>query len=100
MYWLRKTQIRRNAQWLCALAVLLVSTITSLRAADTGAISGAIFDPSGAPIADAIIRAREVSTGEGLILFPDALFEADFSVIHQSECSSPAPGSFENGYWL
>ena len=34
---------------------------------------------------DAIIRAREVSTGDGLILFPDALFEADFSVIHQSD---------------
>lgn len=28
---------------------------------------------------DAIIRVREISQGEGLILFPDALFEADFA---------------------
>ena len=34
---------------------------------------------------DAIIRARAVSTEDGLILFPDALFEADFSVIEQSD---------------
>ena len=34
---------------------------------------------------DAIVRARDVSTGDGLILFPDALFEADFSVIESSD---------------
>jgi glucose-1-phosphate thymidylyltransferase len=34
---------------------------------------------------DAIIRARDVSRDDGLVLFPDALFEADFSVINQSD---------------
>ena len=34
---------------------------------------------------DAIIRARDISRDDGLILFPDALFEADFSVIESSD---------------
>ena len=34
---------------------------------------------------DALIRAREIATGDALILFPDMLFEADFSVIGQSD---------------
>jgi glucose-1-phosphate thymidylyltransferase len=34
---------------------------------------------------DAIIRARGISNSDGLILFPDALFEADFSVIESAD---------------
>lgn len=34
---------------------------------------------------DAIIRARDISLKDGLILFPDMLFEADFSVIERSD---------------
>lgn len=34
---------------------------------------------------DAIIRARDISQEDGLILFPDMLFEADFSVIERSD---------------
>ena len=34
---------------------------------------------------DAIVRAREAVTGSALILFPDMLFETDFSVIDQSD---------------
>lgn len=34
---------------------------------------------------DAIIRARDISRDDGLILFPDMLFEADFSIIDRSD---------------
>jgi glucose-1-phosphate thymidylyltransferase len=34
---------------------------------------------------DAIIRARDISQDDALILFPDMLFEADFSVINTSD---------------
>ena len=34
---------------------------------------------------DAIIRARDISRDDALILFPDMLFEADFSVIDRSD---------------
>ena len=34
---------------------------------------------------DAIIRARDISLEDGLILFPDMLFEADFSIIERSD---------------
>ncbi len=34
---------------------------------------------------DAIARARDVATGSGLILFPDMLFETDFSVIDTTD---------------
>jgi glucose-1-phosphate thymidylyltransferase len=34
---------------------------------------------------DAIIRARDISQRDGLILFPDMLFEADFSIIERSD---------------
>jgi glucose-1-phosphate thymidylyltransferase len=37
---------------------------------------------------DAIIRAREVATADALILFPDMLFEADFSPIRQSDADA------------
>ena len=34
---------------------------------------------------DAIIRARDISQDDALILFPDMLFEADFSIIQHSD---------------
>jgi glucose-1-phosphate thymidylyltransferase len=34
---------------------------------------------------DAIVRTRKLSTGSGLILFPDMVFEADFSKLESSE---------------
>lgn len=34
---------------------------------------------------DAIIRAREAADEDALILFPDMLFEADFSIIHKTD---------------
>jgi glucose-1-phosphate thymidylyltransferase len=34
---------------------------------------------------DAIIRARDISRDDALILFPDMLFEADFSIIEQTD---------------
>ena len=34
---------------------------------------------------DAIIRARDISRDDALILFPDMLFEADFSIIDRSD---------------
>jgi len=48
---------------------------------------------------DAIVRTREIATGSGLILFPDMVFEADFSqlestdadvVIYTQEVSDPS----------
>ncbi len=34
---------------------------------------------------DAIVRTRGVVEGEGLMLFPDALFEADFSILRETD---------------
>ena len=37
---------------------------------------------------DAIIRAREIATDDALILFPDMLFEADFSIIERTDADA------------
>lgn len=48
-------RVRRLALWVAS-ALMVVCTSGVVNAADTGTLSGAIFDPSGSPIVDAVVK--------------------------------------------
>jgi hypothetical protein len=70
--------MRSSVPWFLIAIVSVALSAVSLNAADTGTISGAVFDPNGQPVADATVRisgaaipaGRSVQTGEnGLYQF-------------------------------